>query len=201
MPLHRRTILTLAVASLLAFVTSAMAAERAGDMTLGNPEAKVTVIEYASITCPHCAQFHMDVFPAFKAKYIDSGQVRFIFREFPTQPANVAIAGFLVARCAGSERYFSVIDALFRGQAAMYESGDGTKFLTDGAAAGGMDEAALRACLQDQAGLEALQSRVQHTVEVDLIEGTPTFVIGETRLVGNQPLGRLDAVLQPLIAP
>src|SRR5277367_1630408 len=94
------------------------------DMSLGNASAKVTVIEYASASCPHCAEFNNDVFPAFKAKYIDSGKIHYVFREFLTPPVPVAASGFLIARCAGKDKYFSVLDAIYHGQEAMYQSGD-----------------------------------------------------------------------------
>ena len=80
-------------------------------MSLGDPNARVKMEEYASTTCSHCGQFNNDVFPAFKAKYIDTGKVRYTLHEFLTPPEQVAVAGFLIARCAGKEKYFSVIDA------------------------------------------------------------------------------------------
>src|ERR1044071_6348904 len=86
------------------------------DMSLGNPKAPVKVVEYASVTCPLCAHFNEAVFPAFKAKYIDTGKVQYTLKEYLTEPAQVAAAGFMMARCAGPQRYFTVIDQLFRSQ-------------------------------------------------------------------------------------
>jgi protein-disulfide isomerase len=83
-----------------------------GDKVLGADNAPVTIVEYASVTCPHCATFHQQTYPTLKSKYIDTGKVRLIFREFPTQPAPVAIAGFMLARCAG-DRYYPMLDAIF----------------------------------------------------------------------------------------
>src|SRR5690606_7904485 len=83
-----------------------------GDMAIGPAKAKVTVIEYASVTCSHCADWSTNVFPAFKQKFVDTGRVRFVLRELPTQPPELATAGFLVARCAGPAKYFTVVDAL-----------------------------------------------------------------------------------------
>src|SRR6201996_4270527 len=94
------------------------------DMTLGDPHARVTVIEYASASCPHCARFNNEVFPAFKAKYIDTGKIHYVFREFLTEPVEVAAAAFLTARCAGKDKYFSVLDAVFKAQTQMFQSGD-----------------------------------------------------------------------------
>src|SRR5690606_16108881 len=89
-----------------------------GDMALGAPEgAKVTVVEYASVTCPHCAAWQEEVWPQFKARYVDTNQVRYVFRELPTPPANVAVAGFMIARCAGEDKYFDVVHAIMESQA------------------------------------------------------------------------------------
>ena len=202
MSLIRRLILVLAGLAALGLAAPAGAADRIGarETALGNPNAKVTVIEYASVVCTHCGQFAREVFPAFKRKYIDSGQVYFIFREFPTAPANVAVAGFMAARCAGPERYFDVIDALFAGQETMYASGDAMKFILVAGKAGGLDEPAVRACMQDDDAVAAMQTRVQAAVDVAKIEATPTFIIGDKKIEGSQTLAQLDAVLQPLLA-
>ena len=201
MPMIRRSVLVLTALAALGLGSPAGAADRIGarETAMGDPNAKVKVIEYASVVCPHCGQFAREVFPAFKRKYIDTGQVYFIFREFPTPPANVAVAGFLTARCAGPERYFAVIDALFAGQEALYASGDGLKFILDAGKAGGLDEAAVRACMQDQAALSALQARVEAASEEAKIQSTPTFIIGDRKLEGSQSLAELDAVLQPML--
>ena len=95
-------------------------ADRPDDMTFGRADAPVTIVEYASVTCAHCAAFQADVFPALKAKYIDTGKVRYVFREYLTPPSNVAAAGFLLARCAGPDRYFDVVEAVMRAQPEMF---------------------------------------------------------------------------------
>ena len=204
MTLPRRSFVTLAALAAFTAVGAgapAVAADKVGarETALGNPNAKVKVIEYASIVCPHCGQFAREVFPAFKRKYVDSGQVYFIFREFPTQPAELAVAGFLTARCAGPERYFDVIEALFAGQPALFESRNGQKFLLDAGKAGGLDEAAVRACLEDNAAVQAMQGRVDQAINVAKIQSTPTFIIGDKKLEGSQTLAQLDAVIQPLL--
>lgn len=86
------------------------------DMTLGDADAPITIVEYASWTCPACLQFHNDVIPMLKADYVATGQVKFVFREFPTPPANISVAGFALARCAGEDRYYDAIDDLFAAQ-------------------------------------------------------------------------------------
>jgi len=133
--------LALAGAALAAPVTTATK----DDMTLGSAKAPVTVIEYASASCPHCARFNNDVFPAFKAKYIDTGKVRYVLREFLTPPTDVAAAGFIAARCAGRDKYFTVVDTFFHSQQQMYQSGDVGSALIAAAKAGGVDETQLKA--------------------------------------------------------
>lgn len=86
------------------------------DIALGDADAPVTIVEYASWTCPACLQFHTDVIPMLKADYVETGQVKFVFREFPTPPANISVAGFAIARCAGEGRYYDAIDDLFAAQ-------------------------------------------------------------------------------------
>jgi protein-disulfide isomerase len=133
----------------------------ADDMSLGNPAAKVTVIEYASASCPHCARFNNEVFPAFKAQFIDTGKIHYVFREFLTEPREVAAAGFLMARCAGKDKYFSVLDAIYRGQDAMYQSHDFRGSLLKIAESAGMTEAQFSACISDDKSIEALNNRVE----------------------------------------
>jgi len=170
------------------------------EMTLGDPKAKVKVIEYASVVCPHCARFNAEVFPAFKAKYVDTGKVLYAFREFPTEPVNVAAAGFLVARCAPAGRYFAVLDALFEGQAKLFESRDVKQYLLDAGKVGGLDEAKIEACLNDETAVKAFNTRVQTAFEKAKISATPTFVIGDKTLTGEQTLAQLDAVIEPMLA-
>src|SRR5262245_21939296 len=123
------------------------------DMSLGNPKAPVKVVEYASITCPHCAHFNETVFPALKSKYIDTGKVQYTLKEFLTEPAQVAAAGFLMARCAGSERYFGVVDQLFRSQPRW--KGDLAPIFLEIAKANGLTEDQFKACITDEKGLNA----------------------------------------------
>ena len=167
----------------------------ADDMSLGNPNAKVTVIEYASASCPHCARFNNDVFPAFKAKYIDTGKIHYVFREFLTPPVEVAAAGFLTARCAGKDKYFSVLDAIYRGQTAMFQSGDFRGALLRIAESAGMTEAQFNACISDDGSLKALNDRVTTYEKRDNITGTPTFIVNGTSLDGEQTLQSLDTAI------
>ena len=179
----------------LAALAQAVSPPTADDMMLGSSRAKVTVIEYASASCPHCARFNNEVFPAFKTKYIDTGKVRYVFREFLTPPEALAQAVFLEARCAGKAKYFSVVDAAFHAQAHIYETGDLRTPLFDIGKTAGLTEDQLTACLTDDAATKALNARVQGYVDNDKIASTPTFVINDQRWVGEQTLESLDAAI------
>lgn len=150
------------------------------DMVLGAAEAPVTLIEYASVTCPHCATFNEQVMPAIKEKYIDTGKVKLVFREFPTAPANFSLIGSVLARCAaeksGPEAYFLVTDALFRGQQTWIKENPKTELLKIVAQAG-MDEAALDACLQRKELVEVINANAKEAMEKYNVNGTPSFIL------------------------
>ncbi|HLZ77470.1 DsbA family protein [Phenylobacterium sp.] len=169
---------------------------QADDMSLGNPQAKVAVVEYASASCPHCARWDMEVFPAFKAKYVDTGKVRYTLKEYLTDPEAIAAAGFLLARCAGKDRYFPVLDAVFKGQEAMVESKDVKGVLAAIAKdPGGLSAAQFDACMRDTAAEKALAARVDRHEHVDKVESTPTFIINGKRTEGEMTLTELDAAI------
>jgi protein-disulfide isomerase len=169
----------------------------ADEMSLGNPQAKVTVVEYASASCPHCARFNNDVFPAFKAKYIDTGKVHYVFREFLTPPVQFAAAGFLIARCAGKDKYFSVLDAIYHDQTQIYQTGDLRGGLLRIAQSAGMTEQQFNDCISNTDALKALNDRVEKAQTQDHIEGTPTFVInGKQAGSGEMTLGQLDDAIK-----
>lgn len=191
---RRRAIAAGAGAALLA--GRAGAAVVAGDMSLGNPKAPVKVVEYASLSCSHCARFNEETFPAFKKKYIDTGRVHYTLKELLTPPQQVAAAGFLMARCAGPSKYFKVVDEVFRSQ-PRWNSGNIKPVFVEIAKANGLSEAQFNACLADQAALDELQGRVRKAVEQDKVTGTPTFVINGKRLEGSTvpSLVELDAAI------
>ena len=166
------------------------------DMSLGDPAAKVKVIEYASASCSHCARFNNEVFPAFKAKYIDTGRVQYTLKEFLTPPVEVAAAGFLLARCTGKDRYFSTLDAVYKGQDAMFQSGDFHGGLLAIAKAQGLSEAQFTACLSDKAAAQALSARADKHARDDKISSTPTFIVnGKNIGAGEMTLVQLDAAI------
>ena len=171
-------------------------AAQVDDRALGSPKARVTVIEYASVGCPHCAEWANDVFPAFKSKFVDTGRVRFVLREVITGQATLATAGFMLARCAPPERYFDVVDDVFARQAAIFDgavsAGDA---LAEVAKSIGMSDDAFHACLTHQANLDAVNARSQRHTTRDGVDSTPTFFVGGERLDGEQSLDQLAAAI------
>ena len=170
----------------------------AEEVALGSPKAKVTVIEYASAACPHCARFNNDVFPAFKKKYVDTGKVRYVFRELLTDPVPFAGTAFMMARCAGESKYFDVLNDVFQQQAAIYQSGDLSGGLLKIGMKYGMDKDRLNACMDEKA-VEALNARVEKANK-DGVDSTPTFIIAGNKSVGEKSLDDLSATIDPLLA-
>jgi len=183
---------------------AAATAPASDDMSLGRANAPVTVVEYASASCPHCARFNNDVFPDFRKKYIDTGKVHYVFREFLTEPVQVAAAGFLLARCAGPGKYFQVLDDFFHGQAKAYETGDVKGLILSAGAHAGLDEAKIGACFDDKAAADALNARVARYAQDEGIDSTPTFVVNGKKLpplTHEVALQDLDDAIQPLLPP
>ena len=165
-------------------------------MSLGDPNAPVKMEEFASTTCSHCARFGTEVFPAFKAKYIDTGKVHYTFHEFLTPPEAVAAAGFLTARCAGKDKYFGVIDALFHSQAEMFATGDARGTLLKVAQSAGMTEEQFNSCVADEAQSKALNDRVQKAQRDRNVTSTPTFFVnGKKVKEGEMTMEELDAAV------
>lgn len=171
------------------------------DMSMGKADAPVTVIEYASLACVHCAKFNNEVFPAFKAKYIDTGKVRYVFREFITAPPELAAAGALLARCAGKDKYFNVIDAVFHGQDEIFNTGDVRGVLLRVAQSAGMNEDKFMACVGDEKALNDLNARVEKYSKEAKIEGTPTFFFNADKYdKGEMTLAEMDAAYDKALA-
>ena len=203
--LRRIAIAALAVLGLAACNKSAQPVA-ADEMTLGPANAKVTVIEYASVACPICARFDIEVFPDFKKAYIDTGKVRYVAREALTGNEALAASGFLLARCAGKDNYFKVTDAMYRAQDQIYEPGSETvqpgvaqDVLTKIAQEVGLSADQMNKCIRDEAALKALNDRVETLGQKDNVDSTPTFIINGQRYVGYQSMDQLNAILQPLL--
>lgn len=167
-----------------------------GDKALGLATAPVTIIEYASVTCPHCAAFHAQTYPKLKEKYIDTGKVRFIFREFPTGPVNASIAGFMLARCSG-DKYFPMIEAMFEQQQTWipnpYEG------LLRIARQAGMTQESLETCLKDRKLANEIAESARRAVDKFGVNSTPTFFVNGTKIVGEQPLAAFDKAIEAVL--
>lgn len=177
------------------------AIERDDDHALGNPDAAVTIIEYASLTCPACAAFHRTMYPELKAKYIDTGKVRFVFRQFPTPPARLAVGAEAMARCAGStETYFELIDVLFEKQRLWVSSSNPGQALRDIGATAGITTEQFDACLADKENVTRIQDVVNHAVETWNINSTPSFVINGEHVKNIRSIDDFAKVIDPVLA-
>ena len=167
------------------------------DLSVGSAEAKVTIVEYASMTCPHCAHFHAAVLPELKTKYVDTGKVRLIFREFPLD--NLAAAGSMLARCAGGEKSFELIGALFKRQDEWLVRGNPVPKLFDVAKSAGFTQETFDKCLTDQKLLDNITAIRTRAAEKFGVNSTPTFFINGKRFAGAPTPGEFDKVIEPLL--
>ncbi len=168
------------------------------DMALGPRDAAVTIVEYSSMTCSHCATFAESTFPALRSKYIDTGRVRFVFREFPLDQK--AAAASMLARCAANgdaEKYFGVVDTLFRQQDQLIAQAMDTLKRVGGQ--NGMSNQAVDACLADQALLEQLTTDRKIANEVVGVDRTPTLFINGEKSTGAMPFAELDRKLNSMV--
>ena len=163
------------------------------DMVLGSATAPITVIEYASVACPVCGDFNNNQFPAFKKTYIDSGQVRYVFREILAHDTHMAAAGFLTARCAGKDKYFDTLDAIFKDQANIETDVNGG--LLKVAKEVGLSDKQFQECLSDTKAIDALNARVLKNSTDGKITGTPTFDINGHRIESLPQPGELEAAV------
>ncbi|MEO1206950.1 MAG: DsbA family protein [Pseudomonadota bacterium] len=169
------------------------------DVVLGNEDAAVTVIEYASMSCGHCKRFHETVYPELKKKYIDTGKIRFIFREFPLD--NRAAAASMLARCLEGEKTYSMINVLFETQEDWaYVRGDPTPKLFEIAKQAGFTEESFNACLKDETQFKKLLEGRERAGKVFGVNSTPTFFINGERIQGGAALADFDKVIEPLLA-
>lgn len=167
-----------------------------GEHIVGNPEAPVTIIEYASMTCPHCRTWHKEVYPVIKEKYIDTEIAKLYFREFPFDPA--AAAAFMLAECAGEERYFSMIDVLFEKQAT-WKSGNVVEELFNISKLAGFTQESFNACLKNQELLDNVLSIQKKAAEDYGVNATPTFFINGTRYSGSMSADDMGQVIESLV--
>lgn len=180
---RRRVIFVAAAAAGLAACGGKSGAATAEDMALGPVDAKVTLIEYASLMCSHCRDFHDTIWPELKKNYVDTNKVRFVFRELPTGPRNFAIASFQIARCASagdSGAYFQAVDTFFDQQVQIMEAaqgGQGRTKLLEIARGLGMSEDAFNQCIQDPAGGERVAASEKRAADEFKVASTPTLIL------------------------
>ncbi len=167
-----------------------------GDEAIGSADAPVTIIEYASLTCGHCAAFHMQTYPALKEKYIDTGKVRFIMREFPLDP--LAAAAFMLSRCAGDGKYFGMVDLFFEKQADWTRTDDPVAALLNLSKQAGFTQESFEACLTNQELLDGVNGVKDRGAQFG-VDSTPTFFVNGQVVRGAKTIGEFDAILEPML--
>ena len=169
------------------------------DMALGPANAAVTVTEFASMTCPHCAAFDQAVFPKLKSEYIDTGKIRYIFREFPLDIK--AAAGSMLARCIAkgdASKYFTVVDLLFK-QQNDWVMKNTTETLTRIGKQAGLSQQAVEDCLKDQALLDKIAADQKYASEVLKVNSTPTFFLNGEKITGETSFEEFEKRIKPLL--
>jgi protein-disulfide isomerase len=168
-----------------------------GDVALGPETAKVNIVEYASLTCSHCAAFHKETWPELKKRYLDTGKVRFTLREFPLDP--LATAGFMLARCDGNAKYYPISDLLFEQQRNWAFTDKPLDALRALMRQAGFSQEKFDACLRDQKLYDAVNAVKNRGVEQFNVDSTPTFFINGQRHAGNMSIDELEKVIKPLL--
>ena len=169
------------------------------DMALGPADAKVTIVEYASMTCPHCAAFNDQVFPKIKSEFIDTGKVRYVFREFPLDIK--AAAGSMLSRCIANgdpNKYFAVTDLLFKSQNDWVMKNT-TESLTRIGKQAGLTQQQVEECLKDQALLDKIAADQKYASEVLKVDSTPTFFVNGERIKGETSIEEFEKKINPLL--
>jgi len=196
----------LAGLSPLRLMTGAMAAsaedvakpQSLPDMALGPADAKVTIVEYAAPTCPHCARFNKDVFPKIKSEYIDTGKIRYVFRNFPLNIKDLACE--MLARCIAKDdaaKYLAVVDIMFQQQNQLVEkTGDTLKLIGRQA---GLSTQAVEDCLKDQAMQDKIAAVQKYAEDVLKVDGTPTFFFNGEVIVGETAFEEFDKRIKSLL--
>ncbi len=187
---------SLAVAQEKVAVSDLMAPNALPDVWLGKADAPVTIVEYASMTCSHCAAFHNGTFKELKTKYIDTGKVRFTLREFPFDP--LAMAGFMVARCEGPEKREAMIELLFAHQRE-WVNDKPLEGLTTLIKQAGMSEEAFKKCLDDKEMYDKIGQIRDRGSQKFSVSSTPTFFVNGVKISGNQPLAEFEKIMAPML--
>ena len=192
LPLTGRAVAQSAIAAQLAKPVSLP------DIAIGSAKARVTIIEYASMSCPHCAAFGENVFPMLRSRYIDTGKVRFVFREFPLDIT--AAASSMLARCIGNddpEKYLAVVATLFKQLDRLMAQTKDT--LTLVGKLNGMSEQELESCEKDQTLLDKLAADQRYALQTLKVVSTPTFFVNGQKLQGAMSFEELEAIIKPML--
>ncbi|MGP4803450.1 DsbA family protein [Agrobacterium tumefaciens] len=167
------------------------------DRALGDPNAPVKIVEYMSMTCPHCAHFHNTVFDEIKKKYIDTGKVYFIIREFPFDPR--AAAAFMLARCAPEQQYFPFVSMLFKQQQSWATAQDARAALLQMSKMAGFSQESFEACLTNQKLLDDVNATMQRGATEFGVNSTPTFIINGKKYSGDMSVETMSALIDKLL--
>jgi protein-disulfide isomerase len=168
------------------------------DKIFGPSDAPVTIVEYASITCHFCMKFHSETWPRLKEKYVDTGKVRFIMREFPLDP--LATAGFMLARCAGDEKWYPVLDLLYRTKETWGHAQNPADALLQTVRQAGYTKDSFEACLRDDALFQNVRQTADRAARDFGVNSTPTFFINGEKRTGALTLQEFDRILEPMLA-
>ena len=195
----RKILLSVVVLAGLGLVGFGSARARADDTTdhvLGKADAPITIIEYASFTCPHCAEFNKEILPEVKAKYVDTGKAKLVYRDFPLD--QWALRASVLARCAPADKYFGFVDVLFQNQVTWATAKDPMAALEKIGMLGGVSSAQFSACMQDKKLQDAvLAQSLQGQKEFD-VQGTPTIIVNGKKIENPQTFADFDKILKPL---
>ncbi|MCC0034246.1 MAG: DsbA family protein [Hoeflea sp.] len=167
------------------------------EVTMGDENAPVTIVEYMSMTCPHCASFHEDNFKPLVEKYVDTGKVRFVLREFPFDPR--AAAAIMLARCAPENQFFPMVDVLFKQQRTWATAPDGREALLQIARLAGFTQESFEACLTNQKLLDDVNAVRTKAGNEFGVQSTPTFFVNGKRYPGNMSIDIMSAIIDPLL--
>lgn len=195
--------LALAVAMVWGVAGVAAAADAVAPVTYhelieGNPKAKVTIVEFASLTCPHCARFAQTVLPSVKKNYVDTGKVRFVFKDYPLD--QLAMTGAMLARCAPADRGMKLIDLMFKNQLEWARAEQPIAPLKAYAQLAGLSSAQVDACLQNAALLQAIKDEQNKATTLYQVEATPTFYVGEEKVSGEMTYDKFAAIIDKQLA-
>lgn len=167
-----------------------------GDHVLGDPKAPITIIEYASLTCSHCAHFHTQILPDLKKKWIDTGKVKLVYRDYPLD--QIAVKAAQIAECAGNDKYFGVLDIIFRSQPQWAAGADPIAELAKPLRIAGLGEAEIKACLANDAMSSAVLNDYKSGEALN-VNSTPTLFIGGQLYRGSRSVEDIDGALAKLV--